>query len=109
MKGSVRQKNIARKRRVVERIYEMKYSLKGYKDRNRHPKKKEKKKKGVGKLGWFMSETKTATSPPREGQSAGTDETASDTFTDVMRNMISLSTTTVSQVKVYQQMKNKQK
>ena len=49
MKGSVRQKNIARKRRVVERIYEMKYSLKGYKDRNRHPKKK-KKRSGQARL-----------------------------------------------------------
>ena len=27
---------------------------------------------GVGKLGWFMSKTETATSPPREGDSAGT-------------------------------------
>ena len=40
-----------RKRRVVGRIYGMKYSLKGHKDRNRHKNriiKKKKKKKGVG-------------------------------------------------------------
>ena len=28
--------------------------------------------KGVGNLGWFMSKTLTATSPPREGEPAGT-------------------------------------
>ena len=28
--------------------------------------------KGVGKFGWFMSKTQIATSPPREGKSAGT-------------------------------------
>ena len=28
--------------------------------------------KGVGKLGWFMSKAQTATSPPREGEPAGT-------------------------------------
>ena len=28
--------------------------------------------KGVGKLGWFMSRTQTLTSPPREGEPAGT-------------------------------------
>ena len=28
--------------------------------------------KGVGKLGWFMSKTYTATSPPREGEPVGT-------------------------------------
>ena len=32
----------------------------------------EENKKRVGKLGWFMSKTKTATSPPREGEPAGT-------------------------------------
>ena len=48
------QENRARKRRVVGRIYGIKCSLKGYKDRNRH---KKKNFNGVGKLGWFMSET----------------------------------------------------
>ena len=33
------------------------------------------KKKGVGKLGWFMSNTSTTTSPPREGEPAGTTTT----------------------------------
>ena len=28
--------------------------------------------KGVGKLGWFISRTQTLTSPPREGEPAGT-------------------------------------
>ena len=28
--------------------------------------------KGVGKLGWFVSKTSTSTSPPREGEPAGT-------------------------------------
>ena len=28
--------------------------------------------KGVGKLGWFMSKTSTATSPPRQGDPEGT-------------------------------------
>ena len=31
-----------------------------------------KRVKGVGKLGWFMSRTQTFTSPPREGEPAGT-------------------------------------
>ena len=35
------------------RIYEMKYSWKGHKDRNRH----KKRLQGVGKLRWFVSET----------------------------------------------------
>ena len=33
--------------------------------------------KGVGKVGWFMSKTKPATSPPREGELAGTSSTNS--------------------------------
>ena len=40
MKGPIKQKkgrkNRVRKRRVVGRIYGMKYSWKGHKDRNRH-------------------------------------------------------------------------
>ena len=43
-----------RKRRVVGRIYGMKYSLKGHKDRNRHKnriiKKKKKKRSGLARL-----------------------------------------------------------
>ena len=39
------------KQRLVRRIYEMKYSWKGQKDRNRHLT----EQKGAGKLGWFMS------------------------------------------------------
>ena len=36
--------------------------------------------KGVGKLSWFMSKPETATSPPREGEIAGTtDELIFDT------------------------------
>ena len=31
--------------------------------------------KGVGKLGWFVSKTSTAASPPREGEPAGTTKT----------------------------------
>ena len=46
----------------------MKYGRKGHKDRNR----RKNRTKGVGKLGWFMSKTKTAASPPREGEPAGT-------------------------------------
>ena len=58
MKGPIRQtsdqKNRVRKRRIVGRIYEMKYTWKGHNDRNRHKnrtkrvgnlKKKKKKKK----------------------------------------------------------------
>ena len=57
-----------RKRRVVGRIYGMKYSWKGHKDRNRD----KNRIKRVGKLGWFMSKTQTVTSPPRESEPAGT-------------------------------------
>ena len=32
----------------------------------------EQKKKGVGKLGWFMSKTSTVASPPREGEPSET-------------------------------------
>ena len=42
--------------------------MKGPYERNRH----KKRVKGVGKLGWFMSRTQTLTSPPREGEPAGT-------------------------------------
>ena len=58
MKGPIRQKydrkNRVRKRRVVGRIYGMKYSSKGHKDRKRL---KNRIKKGVVKLGWLMSKT----------------------------------------------------
>ena len=40
----------------------MKYGWKGHKDRNRH---KNRVKKGVGKLGWFMFKTISAWPPPR--------------------------------------------
>ena len=46
-------KNRVRKRRVVRRIYGMKYSRKGRKDRSRY----KNRRKGVGKLGWLMSRT----------------------------------------------------
>ena len=52
-KAETRRKNRVRKRRVVGRIYGMKYSGKGHKDRNRH----KNRVKGVGTLGWFMSRT----------------------------------------------------
>ena len=32
--------------------------------------------KGVGKFGWFLCRTETVTSPPREGEPAGTYGTA---------------------------------
>ena len=57
-----------RRRRVFWRIYGMKYSWKSHKDRDRH----KNRLKGVGKLGWFMSKTQTATSPPRGGEPTGT-------------------------------------
>ena len=57
-----------RRRRAFGRIYGMKYSWKGHKDRNRHTN----RLKRVGKLGWFKSKTQTATSPPLEGEAAGT-------------------------------------
>ena len=51
MKGPIRprqdRKNRVRKRRVIGRIYGMKYSPKGHKDRNRH----KNRTKRVGKLG----------------------------------------------------------
>ena len=49
--------------------------MKGPQERNRH----KSRVKGVGKLGWFMSNTQTLTSPPRE------DEPAETTF---MRNTV---------------------
>ena len=49
----------------------MKYNRKGHKDRNRH----KDRLKGVGKLGWFMSKTKTAISPPRQGEPGGLKKT----------------------------------
>ena len=45
--------NRMRKRRVVGRIYGMKYRWKGHTDRNRH----KNRIKRVGKLSWFMSRT----------------------------------------------------
>ena len=45
--------NKVRKRRVVGRIYRMKYSWKGHKNRNRH----KNRIKRVGKLGWLLSKT----------------------------------------------------
>ena len=47
-----REQNRVRKRRVVGRIYGMKYSWKGHEDRNRH----KNRIKRVGMLGWCMSE-----------------------------------------------------
>ena len=49
-------------RNTVERAIKDKY-------RHRH---KNRIKKGVGKLGWFMSLTSTVTSPPLEGELIGT-------------------------------------
>ena len=70
LKGPVRRKqdgkNRARKQRIVGRIYGMKHSWKGHKDRNKN------RIKRVGKLGCFMSRTQTLTSPPREAEPAGT-------------------------------------
>ena len=57
-----------RKRRVVGKIYRMKYSRRGNKDRNIH----KTEWKEVGKLGWFMSKTYTATPPSREDEPVGT-------------------------------------
>ena len=48
------QKNRVRRRWVVERIYGMKYSWKGHKDRNRRKNRTKKKKKGVGKLNFCL-------------------------------------------------------
>ena len=42
-----------------------------------------KKTTGVGKLGWFMSKTKTATSPSREGEPTGTGQTKSVAGVDI--------------------------
>ena len=55
-------------RRVDGRILWIEIQVKGPQERNRH----KKRVKGVGKLGWFMSRTQTLTSPPREGEPAGT-------------------------------------
>ena len=44
--------------------------LKEPKDRNRF--KNRIKRSGQGKLSWFTSQTETVTSPPREGEPAGT-------------------------------------
>ena len=56
LKGPIGQrsdrKNRVRKRRVVWKIYGRKYSRKGRKDRNTY----KNRIKGVGKLGWFMSD-----------------------------------------------------
>ena len=57
-----------RKRRVVGKIYRMKYSRRGNKDRNIH----KTEWKEVGKFGWFMSKTYTATPPSREDEPVGT-------------------------------------
>ena len=48
--------------------------LNGLRDRNRH----KNRAKGAGKLGLFMSRTQTLTSPPREGEPAGTDKVGAD-------------------------------
>ena len=67
MKGPMRKrydrKNRVRKRRVVGRIYGMKYSRKDYKDRNRY-------RNGVKRNG--QARLVYITSPPREGEPAGT-------------------------------------
>ena len=64
MKGQIKQKedwkNRMRKPRVVGRIYGMKYNEKVHKGRNRHKNRIQR----VGKLGWFLSETNSVTSPP---------------------------------------------
>ena len=69
-KAETRLEEHGEKEESCRRIYGMKYSWKSHKDtRNRQ---KNRKKKGVGKLGWFISKTSTATAPPREGEPAGT-------------------------------------
>ena len=55
LKGPIRQKydrKNSHKMKSFRRIYGLKYSLKGHKDRNRH----KKRIKRVDKLGWFMSD-----------------------------------------------------
>ena len=56
-----------RKRRVVGIIYEMKYSWKGHKDRNRRQ--EQNKKEWASSVG-LCQKKKTATSPPCEGEPA---------------------------------------
>ena len=46
--------SLEEKRSVVGRMYGLKYGLKGHKDRHGH---KNRIKKRVGKIGWFMSKT----------------------------------------------------
>ena len=53
-----------RKRNIVERIYEIKYSWKGHKHRNRH----KNRIKRSGQAWLVYVENITATSPPREGE-----------------------------------------
>ena len=48
----------------------MKYSSKGREDRNRQTQ-EQNQKEWASKLGWFMSRTETATSPPQEGEPVG--------------------------------------
>ena len=50
-KAEIRLEEQTENRRVVGRIYGIKYSRKGHKDTNRH----KNRIKRVGKLGWFMS------------------------------------------------------
>ena len=57
-----------RKRTVVGRLYGMKYSRKGHKDRNRH--KNRIKRSGRARL--VVSLTEALTSPPLEGEPVGT-------------------------------------
>ena len=66
--GKKTRKSRVKKRRVVERIYGIKYSWKGHKDRNRH--KNRMKKEWASSVG--LCQTSTITSPPREGEPAGT-------------------------------------
>ena len=58
-----------KKRRVVGRIYEMKYSWKGHKDRHRH--KNRMKRNGQARLDYVFV-TETVTSPLREREPART-------------------------------------
>ena len=58
-----------RKRRVVGRIYGMKYSWKGHKDRNTT---QEQNKKEWARSVGLCQKPETATSPPREGEPTGT-------------------------------------
>ena len=56
----------------------------------------------MGKLGWFMSETETATSPPREGEPVGTSEEDVNTFGESLkRHHLSYNTIEVKKTSIH--------